>query len=516
MKYPIITNEKGDGCLFMWGHGNHGKLGMGNQKNISQPKLVSCLSGYYVVSVVCGNDHTIILDNVLKTKLYRATLGKLNPTQISELKDIIKKINTTQLNDVFNELSTTYEKHANCYTGLLSQFFSNKKISPALKLSKFCLDFGSVDGVPLNTVVKDNFTVLNKGRRPLSFKVPSLQATSFVLNIEPSSGTIGPKQEVTISLELSVLYMTSINEVIEVIVNEQYAWFIGMRVKTINQLSDLDIIDLKKVHKTKLIAGGASGKVYLGSYNDLIVAIKDLSARFAFEGDNLFYNFQRELSLLSSLKHPNIVNIIGACIEPPDLWIIMEYAERGSLYKVLQEETIVIPKAFVSGMAKGIATGMAFLHERKIIHRDLKSLNVLVTEDWVAKITDFGDSRSISNVMTIAKGTPQWMAPEVYHNANYTEKSDVYSYGIILWELVTRKIPYQGSLGSLRDILYMVQKGERPPIPPSCPYFWSKLMRVCWDTNPNTRPSFVQILEALENFQDVEPSKLDKVLEQPH
>ena len=150
-----------------------------------------------------------------------------------------------------------------------------------------------------------------------------------------------------------------------------------------------------------------------------------------------------------------------------------------------------------------IAKGMQYLHSfpSKIIHRDLKSLNVLVTEDWIAKVTDFGLSRftamSGSEQMTGQAGTYQWMAVEVIKGQSYTEKVDVFSFGVIMWEVLTGEVPYLG-MQPIQIVSAVVTENQRPPIPSSMPHDQASLIRSCWDLNPRIRPSFDDILSRLE------------------
>ncbi|EGR28558.1 protein kinase domain protein [Ichthyophthirius multifiliis] len=165
-------------------------------------------------------------------------------------------------------------------------------------------------------------------------------------------------------------------------------------------------------------------------------------------------------------------------------------------------------------MSKDIANGMIYLHNLTppIIHRDLKSLNLLLdvpfNEDsfnYNIKIADFGLSRTQSqDPMTSVLGTFHWMAPEVFEKKQYTTKADVYSYGIVLYEICFRKTPYQKM--STIDIMKTVTEGKRPQfdqIPHECPEALIQLMKDCWEQNPNNRPDFQQILERLNQMEKI-------------
>jgi serine/threonine protein kinase len=149
----------------------------------------------------------------------------------------------------------------------------------------------------------------------------------------------------------------------------------------------------------------------------------------------------------------------------------MEYCERGALFSILADKSIELPWVLRRSIMLGLAQGIHYLHTRHpvIIHRDLKSLNVLLTEDWTTKVTDFGLSRyspqSVSEQMTGQIGTYHWMAPEVINSNHYTEKADVYSYGIILWEILTRHTPYEG-MQPVQVVAAVINRNQRPVIPP--------------------------------------------------
>ena len=151
------------------------------------------------------------------------------------------------------------------------------------------------------------------------------------------------------------------------------------------------------------------------------------------------------------IRHPNIVLFLGACTKAPNLCIVLEYCSRGSLWSLLHDAQIKMSWEYRKKFALVIAKGVYYLHtnQRPILHRDLKSLNVLLDHALNCKLADFGWTRVIDKEMTSKIGTYQWMAPEVIRGYKYSEKADVFSFGIILWELATRKPPYYGIDGHL-------------------------------------------------------------------
>ncbi len=199
------------------------------------------------------------------------------------------------------------------------------------------------------------------------------------------------------------------------------------------------------------------------------------------------------------VRHPNIVLFMGACTKPPKLCIILEYCEMGSLWTLLHFTKTELPWKLRKQIALDISRSVNYLHSfpTPLLHRDLKSLNVLLDNNLTAKLADFGWARMKETVMTGKIGTYQWMAPEVIASSHYTEKADVYSFGIILWEIACRKPPYYGvDVGEVAH--RVVHQNYRPPIKDGdAPYSWIALMKRCWQKDPSKRPSFSQIIHEL-------------------
>lgn len=259
------------------------------------------------------------------------------------------------------------------------------------------------------------------------------------------------------------------------------------------------------------LGAGASCTVYMGKYRYSPVAIKVMRKdRVTSEMEK---EFEREVSAMIRLRHPNLVLFMGACAQP-QLCIVSEFCAGGTLFTLLHEKkSIKITMQQRVKMCKDIAQGMAYLHENKppIIHRDLKSLNLLLSEPVsssndpiLVKITDFGVSRIYESdaVMTGQRGTCHWMAPEVLACQPYSLKADVFSYGIVLWEIMTRETPYK-HLNPVMIPYHVLHQGERPDTSKcdsSCPPEIVTLMERCWQTDAESRPSFVQILEILHSI----------------
>ena len=257
-------------------------------------------------------------------------------------------------------------------------------------------------------------------------------------------------------------------------------------------------IDFDEIELKRKIGAGSFGDVYQGVYRGTNVAVK--IPREKISDKDQFIKFFDEIAIMRDLRHPNVLLFMGARIQSPNQCIVTEYMPRGSLYDILHDESIVLDWMLIQTMALDAAQGMDFLHSASppILHRDFKSPNLLVDKKWNLKVADFGLTKfqrnSVNAGNSKAVGSIFWTAPEVLRDPeNYTKKSDVYSYGIVLWELLTRSDPYQG-MNPLYVALAVMDDGLRPPIPPSWHGDIVELLNDCWSENPDLRPSFSQVL----------------------
>ncbi|XP_073289879.1 serine/threonine-protein kinase STY13-like [Primulina huaijiensis] len=261
-------------------------------------------------------------------------------------------------------------------------------------------------------------------------------------------------------------------------------------------------IVLKKLNMGPAFAQGAFGKLYRGVYNNEDVAIKLLEKpeNDAERAQFMEQQFQQEVMMLARLRHPNIVRFIGACRKPMVWCIVTEYAKGGSVRQFLaKRQNRAVPLKLAVKQALDVARGMEYVHGLNLIHRDLKSDNLLISADKSIKIADFGVARIEVQTegMTPETGTYRWMAPEMIQHRPYTQKVDVYSFGIVLWELITGMLPFQ-NMTAVQAAFAVVNKGVRPTIPNDCLPALNQIMTLCWDANPDVRPSFSQVVRMLE------------------
>ncbi|XP_067831715.1 mitogen-activated protein kinase kinase kinase 11-like [Heptranchias perlo] len=261
----------------------------------------------------------------------------------------------------------------------------------------------------------------------------------------------------------------------------------------------------------EVIGVGGFGRVYRGTWKGQLVAVKAARQDPDEDISATAQNVKQEARLFAMLQHPNIIALKGVCLQEPNLCLIMEYASGGPLNRAVAGRRI--PPHILVNWAVQIGKGMQYLHDEAIvpvIHRDLKSNNVLLfqpiedddMECKTLKITDFGLAREWHKTTKMSTaGTYAWMAPEVIKTSTFSKGSDVWSYGVLLWELLTGEVPYRGIDGLA--VAYGVAVNKLTlPIPSTCPEPFAQLMAECWDEDPHRRPHFASILEQLTAIED--------------
>ncbi|KAM1527112.1 hypothetical protein ACFXTI_016327 [Malus domestica] len=248
---------------------------------------------------------------------------------------------------------------------------------------------------------------------------------------------------------------------------------------------------------------GSYGEVYRADWNGTEVAVKKFLDQ-DFSGDALV-QFKCEVEIMLRLRHPNVVLFMGAVTRPPHFSILTEFLPRGSLYRLLHRPNSQLDERRRMRMALDVAKGMNYLHTSNptVVHRDLKSPNLLVDKNWNVKVCDFGLSRTKHHTFLSSKstaGTPEWMAPEVLRNEPANEKCDVYSFGVILWELATCCVPWKG-LNPMQVVGAVGFQNRRLEIPEEIDPVVAEIIRDCWQTEPNLRPSFSQLMVRLRRLQ---------------
>ncbi|KAM4695228.1 tyrosine-protein kinase FRK [Discoglossus pictus] len=272
--------------------------------------------------------------------------------------------------------------------------------------------------------------------------------------------------------------------------------------------ADVWEIDRNSLRFLKKLGHGQFGEVWEGLWNNTTsVAIKTLKP-----GSMKPQDFLREAHLMKNLSHPKLIKLYAVCTLEEPVYIITELMRHGSLQTYLQNDngaTIQLPQQV--DMAAQVASGMAYLERQNFIHRDLAARNVLVGENSVYKVADFGLARVFETEQEIYEQKSEiklplkWTAPEAVRENRFTVKSDVWSFGVLISEIVTfGKMPYPGFTG--RMTLEKLEEGYRMPQPPNCPLDLYNIMLECWNKSPEDRPTFETLQWRLEDFFELEPS----------
>uniref|UniRef100_A0A915APR1 Mitogen-activated protein kinase kinase kinase n=1 Tax=Parascaris univalens TaxID=6257 RepID=A0A915APR1_PARUN len=264
-------------------------------------------------------------------------------------------------------------------------------------------------------------------------------------------------------------------------------------------VANYPIIARDELELGEQLGAGAYGSVYRGIWKtkgrEITVALKKV------------FMLEKEADILSKIRHRNIIQFFGVSQTNPDFFIVTEFAEGGSLYDYLHKAIdSEIDFDQIINWSLQVASGVAYLHyeaPETIIHRDLKSKNVVMSRDLVCKLCDFGTSKNLTHSWTAPTwgGTAAWMSPEIINQKDgITTATDVWSYAVVLWEMISREVPYKG-LTEFRIYSMIAQQGVTLVIPEKCPSALSNLMKNCWKVDPKDRYDMRQIISSLESMQ---------------
>ncbi|KAK9833554.1 hypothetical protein WJX81_005671 [Elliptochloris bilobata] len=285
------------------------------------------------------------------------------------------------------------------------------------------------------------------------------------------------------------------------------------------------MVHMDELHMQKQIGEGSFGKVYLAKWKETTVAVKVLTSTAGNDDEDfpiglpnpLLQALTKEAGMMAAMRHPNIVLYLGVCSDPP--CVVTEYCARGSLNDVFKRALLnPLYAAHLDwckrlSMALDAAKGMNYLHtsDPPVIHRDLKSPNLLVDKHWRVKVCDFNLSRVMEEsavLSSMAATNPRWLAPEILGGRGYTFSSDIYSFGIILWEFLTWRVPWW-DCGPWQVVAMVTESHQRPDI--SNRELWATLpfegiqeyldlMQTCWAQEATRRPTFGEIIPMLRKL----------------
>ncbi|KAG0239179.1 hypothetical protein BGW41_007870 [Actinomortierella wolfii] len=262
-----------------------------------------------------------------------------------------------------------------------------------------------------------------------------------------------------------------------------------------------------------ILGSGAYGTVYKATWGGRQVAVKKFHIN---EAESSQGHVQREIQLLRTLQDRHIIQFYGTSFHEGRLVVITEYAEKGSLRHAI-ESTLIEDWSTKERIAREIARGLAYIHSMKVLHLDLKSDNVLLTNHLEVRLCDFGLSAikttsSASRLTESLKGTVRWMAPELFtKRPEYTTKSDVYALGMVMWEMAANKTRPFAEHRNNAMVVLLVERGEREDLPNDTPTEYRRWVERCWRQNPQERPEAIE-LALSENEGPTDPEIVETTI----
>lgn len=243
------------------------------------------------------------------------------------------------------------------------------------------------------------------------------------------------------------------------------------------------------------------GTVYRAVWRGSPVAVKIIHGQMS---DEDLEKLRLEVEVLRQLRHPRIVSLLGASTEHDrQPCLITELMTVGSLHRVLHVQRLRPTVRTLLILAEDVASACDYLHQLHVLHRDLKSHNVLISEDGHAKVADFGIARKLEHTFlstTAGVGTCAYMAPETFLGTHVSFRSDVFSFAVLLWEMVTGEEPWAGVSSPLQIVMAVGVEQQRLPIPADCPRPIARLIAECWHHNPDARPDFAAIRQHIADI----------------
>ncbi|VDO04269.1 unnamed protein product [Rodentolepis nana] len=411
--------------------------------------------------------------------------SKLNRSQLQQIrKSFLPYTGSSQFEDDDLEEEENEEEEENVMARSATIHISTAHFNPSLKAR-----VSAISSRPNDLICKSmNEETISPSRN----EELALTVSNFFINLKHSSIQIPPLDE---TVEATTVNPLSTEETTPTESFGCFRAFFRLFAKEVESVVNRQIAGVEpqwewppsEIHDLQYVGSGAQGSVYKATLRGRVIAVKKVSKQS-----------ETEIRHLRGLCHSNVVQFLGVSIDGPWYSILMEYCPNGNFFDVIHS-SISVGIENIIDWTQQIAQGMNYLHSHKVIHRDLKSPNILIGEDGQLKISDFGVSKEItenSTKMSFA-GTVAWMAPEIMRDEPCSLKVDVWSFGVIVWEIITCEIPFNGV--DVGAIIYGIASNRFSlPIPTSCPTEFRVLMKRCWCPKPRNRPNFPQILSQLE------------------
>ena len=326
--------------------------------------------------------------------------------------------------------------------------------------------------------------------------------------LSSSSSPLSPSHSPSISLYQSYKKCSEIQEFVESAVTIKQQLSIAINNNNNNNQTNISggwIIDHKEINIKNKVGEGGSGVIYRGRYHGTTVAVKKLHSDHLSSSDlNELYE---EAKVAVNLHFKHIIQIYGVTQSAP-YYLVMEYMAKGSLENYLSKEGDKLTWDRKLKLALYVAKGLAFLHLKGIIHRDMKSLNVLVSKNDEVKISDFGLAKVKQSTYQKSNhhsgdgklGTMPWKAPELFKlGGKHTTASDVYSLGIVLWEISSCKLPFLEAEDEIQIIAHVSTGGRLPLDNEKTPSYYNDIIENCWAQNASDRPTASQVVDYLKD-----------------
>ncbi|KAJ6230997.1 f-box only protein [Anaeramoeba flamelloides] len=354
---------------------------------------------------------------------------------------------------------------------------------------------------------KENKEDEQNDREELEKLLNNLLKEEELENVLDRQSSIMNKQKISLSFDQAVLKIKDRLNSLKMQKQVEEIQFVKQQNQPQIKKSDLDfsfrVIEFKDIKLGQRLAFGAYGEVFIAEWSGVQVAVKKLISN----SKELFEEYFNELTTLSKLQHPNVVNLLGGTITPP-YCIVMTFYRFGNLNDILMNYKIDISLIQWLKIGKQIANGMRFLHDSKIIHRDLKPKNILLTEEegrMIAKIIDFGTSKKKDTGQSLRTvcGTYRYMAPEVARAESYSYQCDVYSFSLILLEMISKERPFLDLTENQIFAFHFKNTNnnpKRPKISEQIDPEIKTLIETCWSEEPDRRLTFEEVYNQLDEI----------------